>query len=112
MTAPPCVIGKGIEIKGNLSGSEDLVIQGRVEGNIALRNHLVVDQGGQIIADIATRSLAINGEVSGQIEAEEVVTINTAAKVVASIRAPRVVIEDGARFKGTIEMDVDIPSDL
>ena len=108
----PCVIGKGIQIKGNLSGAEDLVIEGRVEGHIALRNHLTIESTGQIVADIETRSLSVHGEVHGNIEAEEMVAINADAKVVADIRAPRVVIEDGARFKGRIEMEVELPADL
>jgi cytoskeletal protein CcmA (bactofilin family) len=111
-TETPCVIGKGIQIKGNLSGAEDLIIEGRVEGHIALRNHLTIEATGQLVADISTRSLAVHGEVSGSIEAEEMVSINADAKVLADIRAPRVIIEDGARFKGRIEMDVQLPKDL
>lgn len=109
---PPCVIGKGIHIKGNLSGAEDLVIEGQVEGHISLKNHLTIESTGQIVAEIATRSLSIQGEVSGNIEADEMVAVNADAKVVADIRAPRVIIEDGARFKGRIDMDVELPSDI
>jgi cytoskeletal protein CcmA (bactofilin family) len=108
----PCVIGKGIQIKGNLSGAEDLIIEGRVEGNISLKNHLAIEATGQIVADMSTRSLSVQGEVSGNIEAEEMVEIKADAKVVADIRAPRVIIEDGARFKGKIEMDVQLPNDI
>jgi len=111
-TDHPCVIGKGIQIKGNLSGAEDLIIEGRVEGHITLRNHLTIESTGQIVAEIAIHSLAVHGEVSGNIEAEEMVAINADAKVLADIRAPRVVIEDGARFKGRIDMDVELPSDI
>ena len=108
----PCVIGKGIQIKGNLSGAEDLIIEGRVEGNISLKNHLAIESTGQIVAEMSTRSLSVQGEVSGNIEAEEMVEIKADAKVVADIRAPRVIIEDGARFKGRIEMDVQLPNDI
>jgi cytoskeletal protein CcmA (bactofilin family) len=106
------VIGRGLFIKGELHGEEDLIIEGRVEGHIALSNHVTIEKTGQIVADISTRSLAIRGEVSGNIEAEDTVSINADAKVLADIRAPRVIIEDGARFKGRVEMDVELPDDI
>ncbi len=111
-TETPCVIGKGIQIKGTLNGAEDLVIEGRVEGHITLRNHLTIESTGQLVADISTESLEVHGEVSGNIEAAQMVSINADAKVLADIRAPRVIIEDGARFKGRIEMDVELPNDI
>lgn len=108
----PCVIGKDIQIKGNLSGSEDLVVEGRIEGHISLQNHLTVEATGQLVAEITTRSMEVHGEVSGDIQAEDTVSINTNSKVLADIRAPRVIIEDGARFKGRVEMDVELPDDI
>jgi cytoskeletal protein CcmA (bactofilin family) len=110
--ADQCVIGKGIQIRGNLSGGEDLVVEGTIEGHISMKNHLTVSESGTITADISTNSLEVHGRVSGQIEASEMVSLSAAANVVADIRAPRVVIEDGARFKGRIEMDVELPRDL
>lgn len=110
--ADQCVIGRGIQIRGNLSGGEDLVVEGTIEGHISMKNHLTVSESGTITADISTNSLEVHGRVSGQIEATEMVSLSAAANVVADIRAPRVVIEDGARFKGRIEMDVDLPREL
>lgn len=107
-----CVIGRGIQIKGNLSGAEDLVVEGSVEGHVSLKNHLTVMESGVLQADIAVHSLEVHGRVSGQIEATEMVSLSSASNVVADIRAPRVVIEDGARFKGRVEMDVDLPPEL
>lgn len=112
MADTPCIIGRGINIKGNLSGAEDLVIEGSVEGHISLKNHLTIMETGKITAEITTRSLLVHGEVSGNIEAEDMVSLSSEANVVADIRAPRVVLEDGARFKGRIEMDVELPPDL
>ena len=112
MSESPCVIGRGITIKGNLSGAEDLVIEGGVEGHIVLKNELTIMETGVIDADISTRSLTVHGRVSGNIEADDIVSLSNVANVVADIRAPRVVIEDGARFKGRIDMDVELPSDL
>jgi cytoskeletal protein CcmA (bactofilin family) len=110
--ADQCVIARGIQIKGNLSGSEDLVVEGSVEGHISLKNQLTVMDTGEITADISVQSLEVQGKVSGQIDASEMVSLTSASNVVADIRAPRVVIEDGARFRGRVEMDVDLPADL
>lgn len=112
MAENPCVIGRGITIKGNLSGAEELVVEGGVEGHIALKNHLTIKETGRITADIVTESLLVHGQVSGNIEANDVVSLSAEASVVADIRAPRVVIEDGARFKGKIDMDVELPPGL
>ncbi len=109
MADAPCVIGRGITIKGNLSGAEQLVIEGAVEGHISLKNHLTIKETGRITADITTHSLLVHGQVSGNIEAEDLVSLSSEASVVADIKAPRVVLEDGARFKGRIEMDVELP---
>ena len=106
------IIGKGIVIKGNLTGGGDLVIEGRVEGQISLKNHLTIEQTGRVQADIKADELTINGEASGNIDASTKVSISTAAKVSGDIKAPRVVIEDGAVFNGSIEMDVKLPDDI
>lgn len=106
------IIGKGITIRGSLSGGGDLVIEGRVEGQIALKNHLTIESTGFVQADIRAEELTINGEASGNIDASSRVAINTSAKVAGDVKAPRVVIEDGAVFNGSIEMDVQLPDDI
>lgn len=106
------VIGKGITIKGSLTGGGDLVIEGRVEGQIALKNHLTIENTGKVEADIKAEELTINGEASGNIDASSRVAINNSAKVSGDIKAPRVIIEDGAVFNGSIEMDVKLPDDI
>ena len=106
------IIGKGIIIKGNLSGGADLVIEGRVEGSISLRKHLTIEATGRVQADIRAEELTINGEASGNIDASARVSINASAKVAGDIKAPRVIIEDGAVFNGSIEMDVQLPDDI
>ncbi len=110
--AEGCVIGRGIQVKGNLTGGEDLTVEGSVEGHVTLKNHITVLESGEMQADISTHSLEAHGRVSGQIDAQDLVSLSAQAHVVADIRAPRVVIEDGARFKGRIEMDVELPPDL
>jgi cytoskeletal protein CcmA (bactofilin family) len=106
------VIGRGIVIRGSLTGGDDLVIEGRVEGQINLKNHLTIESTGNVQADIRAEELTINGEASGNIDAGSKVSISTSAKVSGDIKAPRVVIEDGAVFNGSVEMDVKLPDDI
>jgi cytoskeletal protein CcmA (bactofilin family) len=109
MADQPCTIGKAITIQGNVSGSEDLVVEGRIEGAISLSNHLTVERAGVVEADVDVEDLTVNGAVRGEIRAARSVTINADARVVGNVAAPRVVIEDGALFKGRIEMQFDLP---
>jgi cytoskeletal protein CcmA (bactofilin family) len=106
------IIGKGIHIKGNLTGGGDLVIEGKVEGQISLKNHLTIESTGKVDADIRAEQLTINGEANGNIDAGDLVAINASAVVTGDLRAPKVIIEDGAHFNGSIEMDVKLPDDL
>ncbi len=106
------IIGKGIQIRGNLSGAEDLIIEGRIEGHVTLQNHLTVESPGIVVADIEAKNLTINGQMNGNIDVHERVLISSSATVLGNVRAPRVVIEDGARFRGHIEMDVPLPDDI
>lgn len=112
MADTPCVIGGGIQIRGNLSGSGGLVIEGRVEGHVALEDHLVVESSGTVVADVESHELTVMGKMSGNIDAAERASITGSATVIGDIRAPRVVIEDGARFRGRIEMEVPLPNDI
>jgi len=109
MTDQPCVIGRTIAIRGNLSGNEDLVVEGRIEGAISLSNHLTVDESGVVEADIDVEDLTVNGTVRGSIRSARGVTISATARVLGDVQAASVVIEDGAQFKGRIEMDFELP---
>src|SRR3990172_8158278 len=97
-------IGRGLLIKGELHGEEDLIIEGRVEGEISLKKHLLIESTGIILADIQTENITIKGEMRGNMTATDKVEIHASARVVGDITAPRIVIEDGARFKGRIDM--------
>jgi len=108
----PCVIGRAITIRGNLSGSEDLLVEGRVEGSVSLKNHLSIEETGVVEADIDVEDLTVRGEMKGDINAAQSVSINANARVVGNIRAPRVIIEDGARFRGHIDMEVELPEGI
>ena len=99
-------IGKSICIKGELSGNEDLTIEGTVEGKIDLREHnLVVGSTGRIQAEVHAKAVTIQGEVTGNVHAEDRIELATSGTVKGDLVAPRIVIADGARFKGTVDMD-------
>ncbi|WP_167854793.1 bactofilin family protein [Mangrovimicrobium sediminis] len=100
------MIGPSIEIKGSVSGAEDLLIQGRVEGTVDLGDHEVtVGESGKVNADITARTVRIDGEVAGDIRGTEKVVISKTGNVKGNIIAPRMTLEDGAIFKGSIDMD-------
>ncbi len=106
------VIGRGTVVRGNLSGSGDVVVVGRIEGTVSLEDQLTIEREGRVVADVQLETLTVHGEMSGDIQAADRVVISSSAKVVGDIKAPRVVIQDGARFKGSIEMDVKLPEDI
>jgi cytoskeletal protein CcmA (bactofilin family) len=105
----PGVVGRGITIRGNLSGGEPLVVKGVIEGAISLDNHLTVDSTGKVLADIDVHGATLSGELQGNVNAKEVVAIQAGSHVVGDIVAARVVIEEGAVFKGRIDMDFELP---
>jgi cytoskeletal protein CcmA (bactofilin family) len=100
------VIGSSIVIDGEISGDEDLVIQGTVKGKISLKESLYVEGSGVIEADIETANVEVSGQVTGNIAASDKVELKTDCKVVGDIRAPRILIADGAMFKGNVDMEV------
>ena len=100
------VIGSSIVIDGEISGDEDLVIQGTVKGKIGLKESLYVEKTGVIEADIETANVEVSGQVTGNIAASEKVELKANCKVVGDIRSPRILIADGAVFKGSVDMDI------
>jgi cytoskeletal protein CcmA (bactofilin family) len=101
------VLGPTVEIEGEIEGEEDLVIQGSIQGKIVSRRDLTVDSSGKVEASITTKNLAVSGMLTGNVTATERVEVRKEGKMVGDIKAPRVVIADGAKFKGNIEMGVD-----
>jgi cytoskeletal protein CcmA (bactofilin family) len=100
------MIGPSIIIKGEVTGEEDLLIQGKVEGTVYLNGNTVsVGESGQVTADIKAMVIKIDGKVTGDITANEKVVISRSGNVHGNIVAPRVTLEDGAIFKGSIDMD-------
>ena len=98
-------IGKSVVIKGELNGSEDLTIEGQVEGKIELRqNVLTIGPNGKIKAQVFAKAVIILGEVTGNVTATEKVDIRDNGSVDGDIAAPRVAIAEGAHFRGSIDM--------
>ena len=101
----PVNIGKSVVIKGELTGSEDLTIEGHVEGKIELRqNVLTIGPNGRIKAQVFAKSVIILGEVTGNVTASEKVDLRDNGAVDGDIAAPRVAIAEGAHFRGSIDM--------
>jgi cytoskeletal protein CcmA (bactofilin family) len=99
-------IGPSIYIKGDLSGEEDLVIEGRVEGRVDLKqNNVTIGKNGRVRADLLGRVVTIEGEVDGNVFAREQAILRQSGAIRGNITAPRVVLEDGSRFKGSIDME-------
>ncbi len=100
------IIGSSIVIDGEILGEEDLTIEGTVKGKIFLKENLFVEQSGVVEADIETQTVTISGQVTGNITATDKVEIRSDGRMVGDIKAPRVIIADGAVFKGNVDMDV------
>ncbi len=98
-------IGKSVVIKGELSGSEDLIIEGQVEGKIELRdNVLTIGPNGKIKAQVNAKMVIVQGEVIGNVSATEKVDIRDNGSLDGDIASPRVAIAEGAHFRGSIDM--------
>jgi cytoskeletal protein CcmA (bactofilin family) len=98
-------IGRSITIRGEVTGDEDLLIQGRGEGSVDLKQHAVtVGSEGEVKADIVARVVTVEGKVDGNLTAEEQVVLRGSARVQGDISAPRIMLEDGAYFRGGVDM--------
>src|SRR3954462_15771496 len=98
------VIGQSILISGKLTGDEDLTVRGRVEGELTLTKTLIVEPSGIVKANVAVKNVIISGVVVGNINATESVELTREGRMVGDVRAPRVIIVDGASFRGRVDM--------
>ena len=99
-----CVIGAKTTIKGEITGDEDLVIEGNVEGQIRITRDLRVAPGGVLKATVEAQSLTVSGEVVGDCQAQGRVEIQATGRLTGNIRAPKIVIAEGAMFRGNSDM--------
>jgi cytoskeletal protein CcmA (bactofilin family) len=108
--AGTALIGRSVVVKGELEGSENLTIEGQVEGKIELRDHvLTIGQSGRIKAQVFAKAVVVHGELTGNINASETVDIRESGSVDGDIVSPRVAIADGAHFRGSIDMQKQGP---
>jgi cytoskeletal protein CcmA (bactofilin family) len=99
------VLGKSVMVKGNIFSREDLTIDGEVEGTVELHEHRVtVGPNGRVTASVKAREIVVLGTIHGNVEATEKIDIRKDAKLVGDIKTARIVIEDGAYFKGSIDI--------
>lgn len=101
-------IGKSVTIKGELSGSEDLYVDGQVEGSIELAgNQLVIGPSGQVRANVTAKGVVVQGKLDGNIRASDRVELQKSAVAVGDVITRRIAIEDGAYLKGKVEIERD-----
>jgi len=104
VTSGNTVIGPSILINGKLTGDEDLTVLGRVEGELSLTKTLIVEPSGVVKANVTVKNAVVSGVVVGNIQATESVELTQEGRMVGDIRAPRVIIVDGASFRGRVDM--------
>ncbi len=104
-SSPANTIGQFITIIGEITGKEDVVIEGHIEGNLSFPNfNVTVGEYGQVNANITAREIFIEGEVKGDLQASELINIKPSGKVTGNIRAMQVVLNQGCQFKGSVDM--------
>lgn len=107
-TRDAALIGATLRIRGDIEGAEDVLVQGHVEGTVTLQGHrLTIGEEGDVSATVNAGTVMIDGRMQGDLNATDQVVVHQSGKMVGNIRAARVVLEDGCKFKGTIDMDVE-----
>lgn len=105
------IIGSSIALRGDISGEENLVVKGKIEGTLNLPNNdIQIDPEGRVKADLMAKKISVAGKVRGNLSGSERVVIQKSGEVEGNIIAPRVVLEDGCKFKGAVEMNADLGS--
>jgi cytoskeletal protein CcmA (bactofilin family) len=98
-------IGKSIQIEGTLTGNENLTIDGKVQGRIKLNGHsLTIGPNGKIDAGLRAKTIVVRGEVNGNIDADDKIQITASGSVQGDLKAPRIALDDGAQFAGSVDM--------
>lgn len=100
-------ISHEIKIKGEIYGNDDLIIEGSVEGKIEVKSHITVQSTGNVLAEIYAKKVSISGKVLGNIFAEESVEIQPSGFLEGNIKSPKIIILEGAHFKGNVDMSLN-----
>lgn len=99
------VIGHNIQFRGELVGKEDIIIEGRIEGTVLMEGqHLTIGSTGELDANIHAENIVINGKLTGDVLADELIEIKKSAVVKGNLIAPRIQLEDGGKFRGSMDM--------
>lgn len=102
------VLSPSMTLKGDISGTEDLVLEGKMEGTINLpKNEVLIGSDGQVKADVTALKVTVEGRVLGDVRGSERVVVKNSGRIEGNIVAPRVVLEDGCQFKGSVEMNIE-----
>lgn len=100
------VIGAGITVEGEIVTDEDIAIQGVVRGKIDAKDAVSIEQGATVEADVSGSEVSVGGHLTGNVRASDRVVIATGARVIGDVKSARFTIQDGAQFKGHVDMDV------
>ncbi|MEO7093063.1 MAG: polymer-forming cytoskeletal protein [Polyangiales bacterium] len=113
-TASSGSIGKTTRVTGRISGDGDLLVEGRVDGDVTLGGHFHVGRGGMVTAanGVQAGSITIEGGIDGDVSSRGDVVLRADGRLRGAVKAGRVSLDDGARFSGRIEMDVELPKEL
>ena len=104
-------IGPNITIEGTISGSEPVVLEGSIRGHVSLTADLRIGPKGRVEATVHARNVVVEGRLSGDISADERVELVASATVDGNIRAPKIVVAEGAKFRGNVDMGSAVPRD-
>ena len=99
------VIGRGLHIKGELHGEDDLIIEGSVEGTITMAKSLTIETQGQVKADLETENVVIKGEMEGELRARTKITLHAGSRMIGDVVAQNIEVEDGAYYKGKMNIE-------
>jgi cytoskeletal protein CcmA (bactofilin family) len=106
-------IGSGARVRGRIHGEGDLIVEGKVEGNLAIRGDLTIAEGGSVTSEVVeAQSVTVSGALEGDIAASGAVRLGAGSRVRGNLRSTAVSIEEGARFAGRLECEFDLPPEL
>lgn len=112
MSDPISNIEGDIRVNGTLSCDGDLIIDGQLEGELSVKGNLTITEIGNVGADTVASKLTVAGKLKGKVSAEKGVLIKSTASVLGPIETNQIIIEDGADYSGTINMNVELPKDV
>ncbi len=100
------IIGPGLTIEGEITSEEEVTVAGTVRGRLSSEGPITVESGAVVEADVSAGALSVGGSVTGNVTASDRVDLLTGGRLVGDVKAARITIQDGASFKGNVDMDV------